>query len=137
MFLNDLRRQELKLKMLTLEELIDHGYEKLVKLDFADWNEFLSIFIFVLGPNIQKQAKRIFDPEFSDDPEISFIDFASEILEMSKSELRKLMKNNGIKVNNKPPSQDLKVKDIQWINLGEWSVAVIKIGKNRFDFIIK
>ena len=101
--------------MLTLEELIDHGYEKLVKLDFADWDEFLSIFIFVLGPNIQKQVKRIFDPEFSDDPEISFIDFASEILEMSKSELRKLMKNNGIKVNNKPPSQ----------------------GKNRFDFIVK
>ena len=122
--------------MLTLEELIDHGYEKLVKLDFADWDEFLSIFIFVLGPSIQKQTKRIFDPEFSDDPEIYFIDFASEILEMSKSELRKLMKNNGIKVNNKPPSQDLKVKDIQWIDLGEWNVAVIKIGKNRFDFII-
>ena len=116
--------------------VIENSYAKLLKLDFLSWEEFLGIFIFVLGPNIQKQTRRIFDPEFNDDPDISFIDFSSEILEISKSEIRKLIKNNGIKINNKVPPLDLKVKDIEWIVLGEWKVAVIKIGKNKFDFII-
>lgn len=117
-------------------EIIENSYTKLLKLNFLTWDEFLGIFIFVLGPNIQKQARRIFDPDFNDDPEITFIDFSSEILELSKSEIRKLIKGGGIKINNKVPFQDLKVKDIEWIILGEWKVAVIKIGKNKFDFII-
>ena len=117
-------------------DLLVSAHEKLSKLNFSDWEEFLGIFVLVLGYNIQEQSKRIFDPEFEDDPESLFIDFVSGYIEMSRSELRKLIKNSGIKVNNKIPSQDLKVKDIPWISLGEWKIAVIKIGKNRFDFII-
>ena len=55
---------------------------------------------------------------------------------MSKSDIRKLIKNNGIKVNNKIPSPVLKVKDIPWIELAEHKIAIVKIGKNKFDFII-
>ena len=85
-------------------DLLISIHEKLSKLNLSDWEEFLGIFNLVLGYNIQEQTKRIFDPEFEDDPEILFIDFVSGYIGMSKSDIRKLIKNNGIKVNNKIPS---------------------------------
>lgn len=115
-----------------LIEVLETAHTKLSKLEFDNWEDFLGVFIAVIGYNFQRQIKRIFD----DDPDTLFIDFASELLEISKSDLRKLMKNNGIKVNNKPPTQNQKMKDLEWIELGEWKIAVIKIGKNRFDFIM-
>ena len=117
-------------------DLLISIHEKLSKLNLSDWEEFLGIFNLVLGYNIQEQTKRIFDPEFEDDPEILFIDFVSGYIGMSKSDIRKLIKNNGIKVNNKIPSPVLKVKDIPWIELAEHRIAIVKIGKNKFDFII-
>jgi tyrosyl-tRNA synthetase len=117
-------------------DLLISIHEKLSKLNLSDWEEFLGIFNLVLGYNIQEQTKRIFDPEFEDDPEILFIDFVSGYIGMSKSDIRKLIKNNGIKVNNKIPSPVLKVKDIPWIELEEHRIAIVKIGKNKFDFII-
>jgi hypothetical protein len=117
-------------------DLLISIHEKLSKLNLSDWEEFLGIFNLVLGYNIQEQTKRIFDPEFEDDPEILFIDFVSGYIGMSKSDIRKLIKNNGIKVNNKIPSPVLKVKDIPWIELAEYKIAIVKIGKNKFDFII-
>jgi tyrosyl-tRNA synthetase len=117
-------------------DLLISIHEKLSKLNLSDWEEFLGIFNLVLGYNIQEQTKRIFDPEFEDDPEILFIDFVSGYIGMSKSDIRKLIKNNGIKVNNKIPSPVLKVKDIPWIELAEHKIAIVKIGKNKFDFII-
>ena len=117
-------------------DLLISIHEKLSKLNLSDWEEFLGVFNLVLGYNIQEQTKRIFDPEFEDDPEILFIDFVSGYIGMSKSDIRKLIKNNGIKVNNKIPSPALKVKDIPWIELAEHKIAIVKIGKNKFDFII-
>ena len=91
--------------------------------------------ITIIGTDVQKLTRRIFDPEWDNDPDTLFIDFIADLQEISKSDVRRL-KNNGIKVNNKFPTQDLKVRDIPWIELGEWKVCVIKLGKNKFDFIL-
>ena len=122
--------------MKPLIEIIESAHQKCSKLDFTDWDDFLGVFVCSIGYNIQKQSRRIFDPEFEDDPDMLFIDFAADLFEMSRSDMRKLLKNNGVKVNNQVPSQSLKVKDLPWIELGDWKVCVVKCGKNKFDFIL-
>lgn len=118
--------------MKNLIDIIETTHQKCSNLDFDDWEDFLAMFVCVIGFDIEKQRKRI----FGGDPDILLVDFLSELFDTSKSELRKLIKNNGIKLNNKVPSQDLRVKDIPWIDLGVRKVCVIKVGKNKFDFII-
>ena len=126
----------MKNKMKQLIDIIESIHTKCTKLDFTDFNDFLNVFVAVLGYDIQKQTRRIFDPGFADDPDILFIDFSADLLEMSRSDVRRLMKNNGIKVNNKAPGQDLKVVDLPWLELDGHKICVIKSGKNKFDFII-
>ena len=122
--------------MKPLIEIVETAHQKCSSLVFENWDDFLGVFICCVGYNLQKQAKRIFDPDFTDDPDMLFVDFAANLLDMSRSDVRKLLKNNGVKVNNQLPSQSMKVKDLPWIDLGEWKVCVVKCGKNKFDFIL-
>lgn len=126
----------MKKKMKSLIDIIESIHPKCTKLDFEDFDEFSLIMITIIGTDVQKLTKRIFDPEWDNDPDTLFIDFIAYLQEISKSDVRRLIKNNGIKVNNKFPTQDLKVRDIPWIELGEWKVCVVKLGKNKFDFIL-
>lgn len=122
--------------MKPLIEIVETAHQKCSNLDFANWDDFLGFFICCVGYNFQEQTKRIFDPDFTDDPDMLFIDFAANLFDMSRSDMRKLLKNNGVKVNNQIPSQNMKVKELPWIDLDEWKVCVVKCGKNKFDFIL-
>jgi tyrosyl-tRNA synthetase len=119
--------------MKSLIDILETCHEKCSKLNFDNFEEFASIVVCVVGTNEDKLAKRI----FKGDEETNFIDFASELFEMSKSELRKLIKGGGLKVNNTVPDIAAKIKDLPFIDLGERMACVIKIGKNKFDFILK
>jgi hypothetical protein len=83
----------------------------------------------------KKILVRIFDKNIDQD---DFIDFISNIkmfdLE-SKADIRRLIKGNGIKVNNLNPPQ--KISDIKWLSVDNIDFAIIKKGKNDFDFIFK
>lgn len=52
----------------------------------------------------------------------------------SKGEIRKMIKNNGLKVNNKVVNS---FDEIDWIKVDNIEFAVLKRGKVDFDFIFK
>lgn len=53
----------------------------------------------------------------------------------SKTELNNLIKGNGIKLNNLPLVKN--TKEIKWLVLDDIEYAILKRGKNDFDFIFK
>lgn len=119
--------------MKSIIEVLETCHEKCSKLSFTDFEDFVSIVVCVIGYNEERLEKRL----FKGDDETNFIDLASELLEMSKSDLRKMINGGGLKVNNTVPDISVKVKDLPFIDLGERMACVIKIGKNKFDFILK
>lgn len=52
----------------------------------------------------------------------------------SKGEVRKMIKNNGLKINNKIVNS---FNEIDWISVGDIEFAVIKRGKSDFDIIFR
>ena len=52
----------------------------------------------------------------------------------SKGEIRKLIKNNGFRINNKIVNS---FEEIEWITIDKIEFAVIKKGKKDFDIIFK
>lgn len=116
-------------------EIIQIVHHSCLRLDIKSQDELLQIMWALNIAKPQRITERIFDPFFDPD---NFIEFISSIkmfgLE-SKGEIKKLIKNNGLKINNKPPCE--KITDIEWIRLNKIEFAVIKKGKNDFDFIFK
>jgi hypothetical protein len=114
-------------------EIIKDVLPKCSKLDIKTQDELLEIMwaLSIIKPN--KINERIFDIDSDLD---NFIDFILNIKMFglnSKNEIRKLIANNGIKVNNKSPLE--KISEIEWIQLNNIQFAIIKKGKNQFDFI--
>ena len=123
----------------TIVDIIESVWEKCKNLDIHTDRE-LSEIMYVLGYLLPfpRFYDRVYDPVFcGDDPDLLFIDYASYIFGLSKSEIRRLIRGQGIKVNNIVPDPDVKVSDLPWIELdGGWKMCVIKKGKNEFDFIL-
>ena len=114
-------------------KIIQNVHPACSKLNIKTQDELLGI-MWALGViEVESVKKRIFDSNIHTD------DFVEFILNMkmfgldSKGEIKKLLKNNGIKVNNKQPCE--KITDIEWIKLDEIEFAIVKKGKNDFDFI--
>jgi hypothetical protein len=119
--------------MRSVIEIIKDVLPKCSKLDIKTQDELLEIMwaLDIIKP--YKINERIFDIDSNLD---NFIDFILNIKMFglnSKNEIRKLIVNNGIKVNNKSPLE--KISEIEWIQLNNIQFAIIKKGKNQFDFI--
>lgn len=82
----------------------------------------------------KKICERIVDLDLNDEDD--FITFITNIKMFgldSKGDVRRLLKNNGIKLNNQTPPE--KLSNVNWIRLNEIEFAIVKKGKNEFDFI--
>lgn len=115
--------------------IIQNVHPMCSRLDIKSQDELLRVMWALNVVGVQSITKRIFDPSFDSD---NFVEFISSIkmfgLE-SKGEIKKLIKNNGLKINNKLPCE--KITDIEWIRLNKVEFAIVKKGKNDFDFIFK
>jgi hypothetical protein len=114
-------------------EIIQQVFPKCSKLDIKDQTELLQIMwaLSIITP--KKIQERIFDLTFDED---NFIDFISKIKMFgldSKGDIRKLIRNNGLKVNNSIVKERL--TEIEWIKLGAVEFAIVRKGKNDFDFV--
>ena len=123
--------------MKSIIDAIEQVFPVCNSLDFKDTNELFGT-LYVLGIfGYEKTRKRIYDPVFGDDADdLSFVDYAANLFDTSRSEIRRSIKGRGIKVNNIIPNENLLVRDLPWIKIGDWKVCVIKRGKNEFDFIL-
>jgi len=120
--------------MKNIIEAIESVYPKCLKLDFNSIDEVIEIFTVLGLGNYREFSRRVWDP--TEEPDALFIDLVAPLFDCSKSQIRTLIKGGGIKVNGKVPDINLKMADLEWIVLGSWLLAVVKIGKNRFDFIL-
>ena len=123
--------------METVVDIIEGVFNKCKNLEIKDIDELGKI-LFVLGFLLPSQNffNRVWDP-ITDDPELGLVDCVSKLWSTSKSDIQRLIKGGGFKVNNIVPSKDVKVKDLPWIELEDgWRFCVIKKGKNQFDFIL-
>jgi len=117
--------------MKNIAELCVMTYERCNSIIFND-SEALLESLFVLGllkPN--EIIKRLFDKE----EDISIFDFIVDKKLFgieSRGELRKLIKNNGIKVNNVLLKEK---EDIEFIKLDKIEFILVKKGKKDFEFI--
>lgn len=114
--------------MKTLIEILSGVHPNMTKLSFN--KETLLEAMWTIGIlNFKGISSRLIDDE------TDLFQFIVDIGFMpSKGEIRKLIKNNGFKINNKAVDSFDK---IEWINIDEIEFAVIKKGKSDFDFIFK
>ena len=120
----------------TIVDIIEGVFQKCKNLEIKDIDELGKI-LYVLGFLLPSDRffERVWDPDI-DGQELTFVDYLNGLWGMSKSEIQRLIKGGGLKVNNQVPGKDMKVKDLPWISLGDWKFCVIKKGKNQFDFIL-
>lgn len=123
--------------MMNIVDIIESVYPRCKNLDFT-YPEEVGMVLGVLGLlRIDRLRERIYDPVFGgDDPDLSFVDYAAKIFEVSKGDIKRLIKGQGIRINNEVPGIDLKVRDIPWLVLDDWLVGIIRKGKNEFEFIL-
>ena len=114
--------------MKTLIEILSGVHPNMTKLSFN--KETLLEAMWAIGIlNFKGISSRLIDDE------TDLFQFIVDIGFMpSKGEIRKLIKNNGSKINNKVVNS---FDEIEWINIDEIEFAVIKKGKSDFDFIFK
>lgn len=121
----------------TIVDIIESVFPKCKNLDIKSTDELGKI-MYVMGFLVPTSNfwSRVWEPEFEDD--VLLIDFLNSLWDVSKSDLMRLIKGSGLKVNNEIPSKDMKLGDLPWTDLDEdWSFCVVKKGKNQFDFILK
>ena len=122
----------------TIVDIIESVYPKCKNLDFHSIQEVGEVFGVLGLLKFSRWWERVYDPEFCDDPNLLFTDYASSIFGLSKSDIKRLIRGQGIRVNNVVPKEDIKVSDLPWTKLeGDWELCVIKKGKNEFDFILR
>ena len=119
--------------MKTVVEVIEGTFLKCSKLQIDTQDELLDIMWALSLTKVSKISERIFDIESDEDDFISFITNMKMFGLDSKGEVRRMLKNNGLKVNNQIPPE--RVSDINWIKLNDTQFAIVKKGKNDFDFI--
>ena len=84
----------------------------------------------------EKFWERVWDP-CCDDIRLRLVDYVSGLWGISKSDVLRLIKGGGLKVNNQVPDKDVCVRNLPWIRFSkDWKFCVIKKGKNVFDFIL-
>ena len=118
-------------------DIIEGVFPKCKNLDIKNTKELGNI-LYVLGflKPTEKFFARVWDP-FVDNLELTLVDYLNGLWGMSKSEIQRLIKGGGLKVNNIIPSMDMKVRNLPWIPIDkDWRVCIIKKGKNQFDFIL-
>ena len=121
----------------TIVDIILSIFPKCKNLEIKDIEELWKI-MYVMGFLTPKEKfwERVWDP-CCDDINLTFVDYISNLWNTSKSEIQRLIKGNGLKVNNVVPNKDLCVRNLPWIKLdNDWKYCVIKKGKNVFDFIL-
>ena len=122
----------------TIVDIIESIFPKCSKLDIKSVDELGKI-MSVMGLLTPLDfGRRVWEPKFEEDRRyISLVDFISELWGVSKSEILRLIKGNGLKVNNVVPEKDMKLFNLPWISLNsDWSFCVVRKGKNVFDFIL-
>lgn len=123
--------------MSNIVEVIERMHGKLSKLDFPNGLQDLVEIFAVLGiTTVEKFNRRVWD-SLEDGEDVNLIDFCSNLLGLSKSDVRRLIKGGGLKVNNVVPKEGVLLKDLNWIKMEDWDVCIIKKGKNEFEFILK
>ena len=123
--------------MSNIVEVIEGMHGKLSKLDFPNGLQDLVEIFAVLGiTTVEKFNRRVWNP-LEDGEDVNLIDFCSNLLGLSKSDVRRLIKGGGLKVNNVVPKEGVLLKDLNWIWIGDWEFCIIKKGKNEFEFILK
>ena len=121
----------------TIVDIIESIFPKCKNLDIKNTEELGKI-MYVMGFLTPKEKfwERVWDP-CCDDINLKFIDYISGLWNTSKSEIQRLIKGGGLKVNNEAPDKDIYVRNLPWIKLdNDWKFCVIKKGKNVFDFIL-
>lgn len=123
----------------TVVDIIESVFPKCKNLDFHSIQEVGEVFGVLGLLKFPRWWERVYDPVFcDDDPDLLFIDYAASRFNLSKSDIRRLIKGQGIRVNNIVPKEGLRVRDIPWIELDNgWKLGIIKKGKNEFDFILE
>ena len=120
--------------MNNIVDVIESVHPKLSRLDFNGVEDLIEIFA-VLGLNTaSKFCPRVVTED--EEGEV-YINRVSDLLGLSRSDIRRLVKGNGLKINNKVIPDTTTLSDLPWLNLGDWEVCVIKKGKNEFDFILR
>lgn len=115
-------------------EIIEGVHKKCSKLEFDSLQDIIEIFA-VLGLNSAlKFGLRVWDKDLEENE--VYINRVSDLLNLSRGDIRRLIKGQGLKINNKVISPETLLSDLPWISLGDWKICVIKKGKNEFDFIL-
>jgi len=119
--------------MNNIISVIESVHPKLTKLELTGLQDLIEIFA-VLGLNrLDRFCPRVV--EDSDLDEV-YINRVADLLGLSRSDIRRLIKCGGLKVNNKVIPETTTLIDLPWIELEGWRVCIIKKGKNEFDFIL-
>ena len=115
-------------------EIIEGVHRKCSKLEFNSLQDIIEIFA-VLGLNsATKFGLRVWDKDLEENE--VYINRVSDLLNLSRGEVRRLIKGQGLKINNKVVPRDTLLSDLPWISLESWKICVIKKGKNELDFIL-
>lgn len=121
----------------TIVDIIESIFPKCKNLEIKDIDELGKI-MYVMGFLTPKEKfwERVWDP-CCDDIDLKFIDYISNLWNTSKSDIMRLIKGGGLRVNNSVPDKDIQVRNLPWRKLNDdWKFCVIKKGKNVFDFIL-
>lgn len=118
--------------MNSIIEAIEGAHRRLTTLDF-DIFELSEIFV-VLG--FSRPFPRFYERVWDGETEIGLITYISDLWGISKSDVRRLIKGGGLKINNSSVPENITLKDLPWLKIDDWKVCVIKKGKNEFDFIL-
>lgn len=119
--------------MNNIVDVIESVHPKLSRLELNGLQDLIEIFA-VLSLNTASK----FCPRVVDDSEGSevYINRVSDLLGLSRSDIRRLIKGGGLKINNKVIPDTTTLSDLPWLDLEGWRVCIIKKGKNEFDFIL-
>ena len=119
----------------TIVDIIESIFPKCKNLEINSVEELGKI-MYVMGFLTPKEKfwERVWDP-CCDDINLKLVDYISSLWNTSKSDIMRLIKGGGLKVNNEVPG--LYVRNLPWIKLdNDWKFCIIKKGKNVFDFIL-
>ena len=115
--------------MSNIVDVIESIHPRCLKLDI-DLDFLISAFSVLGWGNIREFSKRVCEED------CGLVDFLNGLWGMSKSDIRRLIKGQGVKVNNTVPKENTMISELPFIEVPGWKVCVIKKGKNVFDFIL-
>ena len=119
--------------MNNIVEIIESVHSKLSRLEF-NLADIISIFAVLSLNTVEKFNLRVWD-EIEEDNEV-WINRAALLFGLSRSDIRRLVKGGGLKVNNKVIPENTPLSDLPWLDLGDWKICILKKGKNEFDFLL-